>query len=648
MVWGKLLLQTFHLVERRSQGLIGCKSKKIVPIRQSINYGKTYPYYGKGGFLANLSPMSKKSRTFALRNIVEYFLAFFNYICFTSPIMAFIETNNIKGDVFGGITAGIVALPLALAFGIHAFGGVDSPEASSMGALAGLVGATLLGFFAALFGGTHSQISGPTGPMTVITASIVSGAWASSQGNISAVLLSMSLAGIFCGLFQVLFGLIRIGKYVRYIPYPVLSGFMSGIGVIIILQQLYPIIGKKSPASTLDMILNFPAAFAEGISVPALLLGLACIALIILVPKVTKKVPATLVALVVVTVVSLFTGLDSALTIGNIPAGLPMPFFTKVQLDGIDWMVVIKASLVPGLTLAGLGSIDTLLTSVMADNITKTKHNSNQELIGQGIGNAVAGLFCGLAGAGATMRTVVNVKSGGRTQLSGMIHAALLLAILLGLGSLVKYVPLSVLAGILITVGWGIIDFRGFKDLRRIPKSDAFVMIVVFLMTVFVDLLTAVGIGMVIACVLFMKRAGDLVEDGYSSKELSTFDKESPWEDEKDMPKDIHHHIYIERLDGPIFFGSITGFQRVMHDIPKDAKIVIIRMRRVPFMDQSGVYAMETAIKDLQAQGVKVLMTIIQPQPRYMLENHRIIPMLIPQENTFETFEDCTNYLKTL
>lgn len=562
--------------------------------------------------------------------------------------MAFIETNNIKGDVFGGITAGIVALPLALAFGIQAFGGVDSPGASSMGALAGLVGATLLGFFAALFGGTHSQISGPTGPMTVITASIVSGAWASSQGNISAVLLSMSLAGIFCGLFQVLFGLIRIGKYVRYIPYPVLSGFMSGIGVIIILQQLYPIIGKKSPASTLDMILNFPATIAEGISVPALLLGLACIALIILVPKVTKKVPATLVALVVVTVVSLFTSLDSALTIGNIPAGLPMPFFTKVQLDGIDWMVVIKASLVPGLTLAGLGSIDTLLTSVVADNITKTKHNSNQELIGQGIGNAVAGLFCGLAGAGATMRTVVNVKSGGRTQLSGMIHAALLLAILLGLGSLVKYVPLSVLAGILITVGWGIIDFRGFKDLRRIPKSDAFVMIVVFLMTVFVDLLTAVGIGMVIACVLFMKRAGDLVEDGYSSKELSTFDKESPWEDEKDMPKDIHHHIYIERLDGPIFFGSITGFQRVMHDIPKDAKIVIIRMRRVPFMDQSGVYAMETAIKDLQAQGVKVLMTIIQPQPRYMLENHRIIPMLIPQENTFETFEDCTNYLNTL
>lgn len=562
--------------------------------------------------------------------------------------MAFIETNNIKGDVFGGITAGIVALPLALAFGIQAFSGIDSPEASSMGALAGLVGATLLGFFAALFGGTHSQISGPTGPMTVITASIVSGAWASSQGNISAVILSMSLAGIFCGLFQVIFGLIRIGKYVRYIPYPVLSGFMSGIGVIIILQQIYPIIGKKSPASTLDMIINFPAALADGVSVIALALGLACISLIVLVPKVTKKVPATLVALIAVTVVSLFTNLDSSLTIGNIPAGLPLPFFTKVQLDGIDWASVLEASLVPGLTLAGLGSIDTLLTSVVADNITKTKHNSNQELIGQGIGNAVAGLFCGLAGAGATMRTVVNVKSGGRTQISGMIHAVLLLAILLGLGSLVKYVPLSVLAGILITVGWGIIDFRGFKDILRIPKSDAFVMMVVFLMTVFVDLLTAVGIGMVIACVLFMKRAGDLVENSYSAKALDTFDKESPWEDEKDIPEEIRNRIYIERLDGPIFFGSITGFQRVMHDIPTNLKIVIIRTRRVPFMDQSGVYAMETAIKDLQAQGIKVLMTIIQPQPRYMLEKHHIIPILIPKENTFETFEECTEYLKGL
>ena len=563
--------------------------------------------------------------------------------------MTFIQTNNIKGDIFGGITAGIVALPLALAFGIQAFGGINAPGAASMGALAGLVGATLLGFFAALLGGTHSQISGPTGPMTVITASIVSASWTASSGNFSAVIIAMAMAGIFCGLFQIMFGVMRIGKYVRYIPYPVLSGFMSGIGVIIILQQIYPLIGKKSPISTLDMLINFPAACADGVSIMALVLGLGTICLIIGFPYLTRKIPATLVALIVMTVISILCSFDAALTIGKIPAGLPMPFFAKggIDLSGIDWVQTIEASLIPGLTLAGLGSIDTLLTSIVADNIPKTNHDSNTELIGQGIGNAVAGLFYGISGAGATMRTVVNVKSGGRTQISGMVHAIFLLAILLGLGSMVKYVPLSVLAGILITVGWGIIDFRGFKDLTHIPKADAFVLIVVFLMTVFVDLLTAVGIGMVIACVLFMKRAGDLAEQQYEGGVLTDgFDKNTPWEDEADVTDEMKQHIYIQRLEGPIFFGSITGFNKVMHDVPENISTVIIRMKRVTFMDQSGAYAMESAIKDLQAQGIKVLMTIIQPQPNYIMHKMHLIPLVLPEENTFKTFEDCIEYLK--
>ena len=557
-----------------------------------------------------------------------------------------ITTSNLKGDIFGGITAGIVALPLALAFGIQAFGGVDSPEASSMGAYAGLVGATLLGFFAALFGGTHSQISGPTGPMTVITAALISGIWASQQ-SFSAVLIGMALAGIFCGLFQVLFGVIKIGKYVRYIPYPVLSGFMSGIGVIIILQQLYPLVGLKSPVLVVDMVTQLPQRIADGISTTSLLLGLGTVLIIWLFPKLTTKVPATLVALVVMTLVSLFLSVPESLTIGRIPAGLPMPFFAKegVSLAGLDWGSLLLGAIVPGLTLAGLGSIDTLLTSVVADHITKTKHDSNRELIGQGIGNAVAGLFCGIAGAGATMRTVVNVKSGGRTQLSGMTPL-LLLAILLGLGSLVRYVPLSVLAGILITVGWGIIDFKGFRDLLKIPRADAFVLIVVFLLTVFVDLLTAVGIGMVIACVLFMKRASDLVEGGYSSQEMTGFDKESPWPDEQGMPDTVAHRIYIQRLNGPIFFGTITKFKEVMQTVPEDAKVVIIRMRLVSFMDQSGLYAMEEAIKDIQSRGAQVLMTIIQPQPLYMLRKMDVIPALVPEDHTFETFEACTEYLK--
>lgn len=563
--------------------------------------------------------------------------------------MAFISTKNLKGDIFGGITAGIVALPLALAFGIQAFGGIDDPAASSMGALAGLIGATMLGFFASLFGGTHSQISGPTGPMTVITAALISGVWASHQ-SFEAVLISMSLAGLLCGLFQIIFGILKIGKYVRYIPYPVLSGFMSGIGIIIILQQIYPLIGLKSPVLVVDMITQLPDKIASGVSLTALLLGLGTIAVIYLFPLITKKIPSTLVALIVMTVVALFCNMDEKLLIGSIPAGLPMPFFAKegLSLHGLDWAEILKASVIPGLTLAGLGSIDTLLTSVVADNITKTHHNSNRELIGQGIGNMVSGLFCGIAGAGATMRTVVNVKSGGRTQISGMVHSILLFAILLGLGSLVRYVPLSVLAGILITVGWGIIDFKGFKDLLKIPKADAVVLIIVFLLTVFVDLLTAVGIGMVIACVLFMKRASDLVEGGYSSSEMTNFDKESPWNDEGGIPEEMKHRIYIQRLNGPIFFGTITKFQNVMNDVPDTAKIVIIRMRLVSFMDQSGLYAMETAIKDMQERGVMVLMTIIQPQPMYMLTKMKLIPELLPEEHTFKTFEDCTEFLKKL
>ncbi len=561
--------------------------------------------------------------------------------------MKIFDKSNLKGDIFGGITAGIVALPLALAFGIQAFGVIDDPNvgAGAIGALAGLTGAIMIGIFASLFGGTPSQISGPTGPMTVISATLISGVWASSH-NISTVIVSMAIAAILCGLFQILFGILKIGKYIRYIPYPVLSGFMSGIGIIIIVQQIYPLFGLKSPVLIVDMITQLPSHIS-GFSLAALLLGLGTVAIIYLFPLITKKVPSTLVALVVMTIVAVCIHFDDKLTIGEIPSGFPMPFFLKEGMDfsQVQWLSVIKMSVLPALTLAGLGSIDTLLTSVVADNTTKTKHNSNHELMGQGIGNMMVGLFAGLPGAGATMRTVVNIKSGGRNRLSGIVHGIFLLAVLLGLGKLVKFVPLSVLAGILITVGIGIIDVKGFKDLLKIPRADAVVLLTVLFLTVFVDLLIAVGIGMIIACVLFMKRASDLVEGGYHSDQMTAFDKEIPWEDEKVLTDEVRSKIYIQRLNGPIFFGSITRFQEVMHDIPDDAKIVIIRMRLVSFMDQSGLYAMETAIKDLQAKGVTVLMTIIQPQPMYMLTKMKVIPNLVPEELTFKTFEDCGHFL---
>ena len=559
----------------------------------------------------------------------------------------FLKAQNLKGDLFGGLTAGIVALPLALAFGIQAFSGVTDPSASSLGALAGLVGATFLGFFASLFGGTHSQISGPTGPMTVITASLIGGVWASSGGSLSTVLVTMSLSGLFCGLFQILFGVLKIGKYVRYIPYPVLSGFMSGIGVIIILQQIYPIVGLKAPVKVLDMLINYPSALAGGISFTALLLGIGTILIIWLLPKLTKTVPATLVALIAMTVLSLFLNLNDSLIIGTIPSGLPMPFFAKSNIDlaGIDWASALKAAIAPGLTLACLGSIDTLLTSVVADNITKTKHNSNKELIGQGIGNAVAGLFCGISGAGATMRTVVNVKSGGRTQLSGMVHALLLLSILLGLGSLVKFVPLSVLAGILITVGAGIIDLRGFKDLLKVDRSDAFVLVAVFLVTVFLDLLTAVAIGMVAACVLFMKNFGDLIEKSEDLDHIKAQDEESPWDDDALIPESIKERVCIIHLSGPLFFGSVTKFNDMIASVPKESDIVIIRMKKVAYIDQSGLYAIESAVHDLHEKNKELYFSMVMGQPMQSFKSINLVPDVVPEDHVFDTFKDCADFL---
>ena len=565
-------------------------------------------------------------------------------------MMKYFPRHNLKGDLFGGLTAGIVALPLALAFGIQAFGSISTHDVANIGAigaLAGLVGAIMIGFFASLFGGTPAHINGPTGPMTVVTATLISGIWATTQPHsIETVLVTLALAGMCCGGFQILFGFLKIGQYIRYIPYPVLSGFMSGIGIIIILQQIYPLMGTKSPVLIVDMITQLPQHFAN-FDMWALILGAGTILIIYFFPLITKKIPATLVALVTMTVISLFiNGFSSSLTIGEIPSGFPVPFFVSHATSNIDWLAALKMAIIPGLTLAGLGSIDTLLTAVIADNITKTKHNSNQELIGQGIGNFFSGLFGGISGASATMRTLVNLKNGGKTRMAGMIHSLFLLAILLGLGRYVKFIPLSVLAGILITVGFSIIDYKGLGDLRKIPRADALVLITVLLLTVFVNLLIAVGIGMIIACILFMKRAGDLVESGYQSDKISIFDKESPWEDESELTDEIRRQIYIQRLDGPIFFGSITRFQEVMQEIPDTAKIVIIRMRRVSFMDQSGLYAMETAIKDLQKKGIMVLMTIIQPQPLYMLQTLHVIPDLVPEELTFKTFEECTEFLK--
>ena len=482
--------------------------------------------------------------------------------------MKVFDKSSLKGDIMGGLTAGIVALPLSLAFGIQAFGVIsveDVPNIGALSALAGITGAMILGFMASLFGGTHSQISGPTGPMTVIAATFISMVWATAEPHsIGTVMVSIAMAGFLCGIFQIIFGLIKIGKYVRYIPYPVLSGFMSGVGVIIILQQLFPLIGMKSPVLVIDMIAQFPSKIGDA-DIKALTLGLCTIAIVYLFPKVTKS-PVLAGGPPNDDNCGAICRLSLKTYHREIPSSVPLPIFANklYWVEGIDWLAVAKMSAIPALALAGLGSIDTLLTSVVADNITKTRHNSNKELIGQGIGNICVGMFAGLPGCGAAMRTVVNIKNGGRGRLSGMVHALFLFVVLLGLGKYVSYIPLSVLSGILITVGIGIIDFKGLKDIAKIPRADAVVLLSVLSLTVFVDLLTAVGIGMVIASVLFMKRISDLTEDSYEGSVLTHFDKESPWNDEESLTEDLKRKIYIQRLNGPVFFGSVTRFREVM------------------------------------------------------------------------------------
>jgi SulP family sulfate permease len=534
-----------------------------------------------------------------------------------------------KGDFFGGLTAGIVALPLALAFGVQ----------SGLGAAAGLYGAIFLGFFAALLGGTPSQISGPTGPMTVVTTTTVAAFIAVTgtltNATIGALVLCFALAGI----FQIIMGLCKIGTLIKYIPYPVISGFMSGIGVIIILLQLFPAIGQPSPKTTIDVVQTIVPAFSN-INTWALLYCALTILIIYIFPKLTKAVPSTLVALLSITVLSVVLGNDVPV-IGDIPQGFPpLRIGEIISVPSEFYVTILEAAL----TLAALGAIDSLLTSVVADNVTKTRHDSNKELVGQGVGNAVTGLFAGIPGAGATMRTLVNIRSGGRNRVSGIIHAIVLLVILLGAGKYAALIPKAVLAGILITVGIGILDYKGFKHIAKVPRADAVIMVIVLLVTVFLDLLVAVGIGMFLAAILFMKKMGDMAEEKNKTTDIYSALNETSWSDEN-MPGWMKDNVVVKHLDGPLFFGFASAFQQRVSQLA-NIQYVIIRMERVPFIDQTGLYALEESILSLEEKGIDVLLTGLQEQPEDMLRKINLIPDLIVDEHLFKTFDDCVTWLK--
>ena len=533
--------------------------------------------------------------------------------------------NNLRGDVFGGITAGIVALPLALAFGVQ----------SGAGPVAGLYGAIVLGIFAATFGGTSSQVSGPTGPMTVVAALVVIKAieeYGSLEAGMGFIICIFLLAGV----VQILFGVLKLGTYIKYIPYPVVSGFMSGIGGIIILLQIYPFFGQTSPKKVLDIITNIVDVIPI-INWEAMIIASSTIAIIYLFPKITKAIPSTLVALISMTIVTTFIGLEVPV-IGTIPSSLPeLKIGAIASIHASDITLIIELAL----TLALLGAIDSLLTSVIADNITKTKHHSNRELVGQGIGNIMASCIGGLPGAGATMRTLVNVNAGGQTPLSGVIHGVLLLATLLGLGNYAQEIPIPVLAGILITVGVGIIDYKGFRHIKSVPRTDALVMLIVLGMTMFIDLIQAVAVGLILSSILFMKQMSDQL--GSEVKILPIKENCRQWWKEN-IPDSIADKIYVKHFPGPIFFGFAPALQAMAESLP-DIRVVIFRMMNVPNIDQTGLYALEEVVLSLEKRNIAVVITGLQKQPYRMLQRINMVPGLIPENYIFDEIEDCIQWL---
>ena len=526
----------------------------------------------------------------------------------------FFDFSHLRGDIFGGLTAGVVALPLALAFG----------EASGAGPIAGVYGAIIVGFFAALFGGTPSQISGPTGPMIVVFA----GVFASLSGDVSLVFATVVLAGV----IQIAFGLLGFGQYIRLVPYPVVSGFMSGIGCIIIALQLARLFGHEPAGSgTMPALMEVPNAVSNP-NWEALGIGLLTLAIVFRWPaKWGRYLPGPLAALITGTVASL--GLSTVPVLGDIPTGLPqfiMPAFSSDTL-----LIVFEAAMI----LAVLGAIDSLLTSLVADNMTRTRHHSNRELIGQGVGNTIAGFFGGIPGAGATMRTVVNIRTGGVTKISGMLHSLLLLAVVVVLAPLASKIPHAVLAGILVKVGYDIIDVSYLKHAHRGPRFDLALMVMVLSLTVFVDLITAVVAGVVVAALAFVKQVADAQLAAAAGENTESVDGLS--ELESTLLNECGNRLTYFDLGGPLSFGAAADLGHHVREriSPTHHTSLVLDFSKVPFMDVSAARAVETIALDAAHAGKHLYVCGINEQVTASLEGLGVSE-LIPVTSRFETRVD--------
>jgi SulP family sulfate permease len=526
-----------------------------------------------------------------------------------------IHFRNLRGDIFGGLTAAIIALPMALAFGV----------ASDAGAAAGLYGAVLVGFFAALFGGTPTLISEPTGPMTVVMTSVIAQMIASQQGDRTAGLALAFTVVVMAGIIQIILGALKLGRYVTLMPYTVISGFMSGIGIILIILQTAPFLGQASPKGGVFATLqNIPNLIAN-IQPFETLLAVLTIAILVFSPKrINKYIPPQLSALVIGTVVSLvfFGNVEGIRRIGEIKAGLPQ--FVMPTFDA----GLFQTMLIDALVLGMLGCIDALLTSVVADSLTRTEHDSNKELIGQGIGNIVSGMFGGLPGAGATMGTVVNIQTGARTALSGLTRALILLVIVLWAAPLTSVIPLAVLAAIALKVGINIIDWSFLKRAHKVSPKAALIMYGVIILTVFVDLIVAVGVGVFVANILTIERLTNLRSE--EVKTVTDADDAILLNDvERDLLDRANNRVLLFHLEGPMIFGVAKAIARE-HTAMKDHDVLILDVSDVPHMGVTSSLALENAIKDAIDNGRHVFIVGAQGKIKQRLQKLGILNMIPP------------------
>ncbi len=524
-----------------------------------------------------------------------------------------INFRNTKGDVLGGLTAAVVALPMALAFGI----------ASGAGASAGLWGAILVGFFAALLGGTPSLISEPTGPMTVIVTAVIAATTASDPESGLAMAFTVVMLA---GLFQIAFGLLKLGRYITMLPYNVISGFMTGIGVILIFMQIAPFLGQETPAGgVLGVIRHLPDLVAN-INPWEMALGMLTVAILFLYPSSLKKVvPPQLVALVVGTLVSLtlLSNIDirTIATIGEITPGLPqlqMPTFTADHLR----LIFVNA-----MVLGMVGSIDCLLTCLVSDSLTRTEHNSNKELIGQGIANLITGLCGGIAGSGATTATVVNIQAGGRTALSGISRALILLVVMLWAAPLTSGIPLTVLAGIVLKVGVDIIDWGFLKRVHKISWKAAGIVYSVVLLTVFVDLMIAVAVGVFIANILTIARLDEL--QSQSVKAITDADDQivlTP--EEKEVLDAANGRVLLFHLSGPMIFGVAKAISRE-HNAITNYDVLIVDLSEVPVLGVTSALAIENAIEEAIEAGREVMVIGANNKVKSRLEKLGITKIIL-------------------